>query len=408
MAAIFKFPDVGEGITEGEIVRWLVKEGDVVKLDQALGEIETDKAVVEIPSPYAGKVLKLHGKAGDIIKVGDPLIEIEEEGEQPAKLEKLKQAKQVSKRKSVSVMGELEEAPAEPQPAAIKAKQVLATPKVRALAKELAVDLKQISGSGENGRITAQDVRDLASPQLKISKKYDEYGYIKRIPYKGLRRTVGENMVRSAQTIPHVTHFDKVDVTALWQIREKEKAAAAQQGIKLTYLPFIIKAVIGASKAYPYVNASLNEASAEIILKNYYNIGVAVATEEGLIVPVIKRAEIKSILDTAKEIAELAEKARSRKLDLAELKGGSFTITNVGSIGGYFSTPIINYPEAAILAVHRITDEARLNAQGKWENRKILPLSLSYDHRILDGAVAAAWMNELKRQLEDPDLINRP
>src|SRR3989344_5087248 len=175
MAAIFKFPDVGEGITEGEIVRWLVKEGDVVKLDQALGEIETDKAVVEIPSPYAGKVLKLHGKAGDIIKVGDPLIEIEEEGEQRAKLEKLKQAKQVSKRKSVSVMGELEEAPAEPQPAAIKAKQVLATPKVRALAKELAVDLKQISGSGENGRITAQDVRDLASPQLKISKKYDEY-----------------------------------------------------------------------------------------------------------------------------------------------------------------------------------------------------------------------------------------
>lgn len=400
--ADFKFPDVGEGITEGEVVKWLVKEGDKVEEDQALVEVETDKAVVEIPSPYSGVVQKIHAKAGDIVKVGQTLVSI---GEKAGKK---------GKKEYYGVVGELEvaeeEEEAEPSPelepkpkAKAEAKpKVLATPAVRKLAKELGVDLTRIKGTGKDGRITEENLRGAKEkPAVKVTKKYDLYGYIERVPLRGIRRATAKKM-EQANAIPHVTHMDEVDVTKLVEVREKVKEEVEHLGVKLTYLPFIIKAVIEGLKAHPYVNATLGEE--EIILRKYYNIGVAVDIEDGLIVPVIKGADKKSMRDIAKEVVKLAGLARERKLDLGDLQGGTFTITNIGVIGGTHATPIINPPEVAILGVGKIMDKPRV-VKGRIEARKILPLSLSFDHRVIDGAEAARFMNEVIMHLEDPELL---
>lgn len=439
----FKFPDVGEGITEGEIVKWRVKEGDTVKEHDVIAEIETDKAIVEIPSPAAGTILKLHHREGDTVKVGETLATIGEAGEKvseelkpgPAEVEQ-KQAEQKAgavsaaiPRKSTSVVGEIPEEEtivtreAEPEktspPSAEPAESaaILATPAVRRLAKDLHVNLAMVKGSGLAGRITEEDVRMAAqqrgvtepTPAAKISRKYDLYGYVERVPLKGVRKAIAQHMIQSAYTAPHVTHMDEADVTELVKIREKEKLRLEKEGVHLTYLPFIIKAVIHALKEHPYVNASLDDEHEEIILKKYYNIGVAVDTPDGLIVPAIKEADGKSIIDMAKEIGVLAEKAQQRRLDLADLKGGTFTITNIGVIGGLHATPIINYPEAAILATGKIREELKLNEMGRLEARKILPLSLAFDHRIFDGAEAARFANRVKEHLENPSelLVDR-
>ncbi len=407
----FKFPDIGEGLTEGEIVRWLVKEGDEVKEGDPLVEVETDKALAEIPSPKTGVILKILAREREIVKVGQVIVIIGEKGEvfEP----------QPQKPKSVGVVGELEEAPeeipsiqTEVKPSFLR-EHVLATPAVRALAKELGVDINRVKGTGPEGRVLEKDVRLFAETkekpldqEIKISKvkKYDLYGYVEHVPLRGIRRSIAKAMVRSKYTAPHVTTIDEADVTELWVIREKEKKVAEKKGIKLTILPFIVKAVVAGLIEHPYLNATLDDENEEIILKKYYNIGFATDTPEGLMVPVVKNAKDKSILQIGQELTQLAEKARNRTIDLADLKGGTFTITNYGALGGIYGTPIINYPEVAILGVGKIR-EVPVVRGGKVVIRKILPLALSFDHRVVDGAEAARFLNTVIARLEDPDLI---
>src|SRR3989338_1230187 len=381
MATQFKFPDVGEGIHEGHIVSWLVKEEDLVKEDQVLVKVETDKAVVELPSPAAGKILKIYFKAGDIVKVGQVLVDIGSEGE---KIKPQKEIPKVLPKKGQSVVGELEEATEE-----------ISAP------KEKNIDLSTIQGSGKQGEIVESDLKKEPSiqKQIQVTKKYDMYGYVDRIPLQGLRAQIKINMEKQA-AIPIVTHMDEIDVTVLGNIREKEKKK--YKDIKLTFLPYIIKAVIGSLKENKLLNASLEQDA--IVLKKYYNIGIAVATEEGLIVPVVKGAEKKSLLDIAKEIQKLSEQARQRTLDLMDIKGSTFTITNIGSIGGRFATPMLNIGESAILALGKIYEKP-LVINGKIQIRKVLPVSIAFDHRILDGAHAALFTNKMKEYLEDPDQL---
>jgi len=410
----FKFPDVGEGITEGELVKWKVKEGDKVKEDQVLAEVETDKAVVEIPSPKTGTISKLHHKEGDTIKVGEVLVSIDVESEKIAGKPQIK----FEERKSVGVVGELEEAPEEEQPIKVVSTQqeieehVLALPAVRRIAKELNVDIIKIKGTGKEERITEEDVRKVAEKQtqeakkteIKIIKKYDLYGYIDHVPLKGIRKTIAKHMVESVRTAPHVTHMDMIDVTKLWEVREKQKEEGQKQGVHVTFMPFIVKAVVAGLKEHPYMNSTLDEEHEDIVLKKYYNIGVAVDTEEGLIVPVVKIADKKNIFELAKEIEGLAQKTRERKVDLGDLRGGTFTITNVGSIGGIFATPIINQPETGILALGKIHERPVVKG-GQIVIRKMLPVSLAFDHRVLDGAEAARFTNVVKKYLEEPELL---
>ncbi len=414
MAFEFKFPDIGEGLTEGEIVRWLVKEGDEIKEGDPLVEVETDKALAEIPSPATGVVLKILAKEREIVKVGQVIVIIGERGEALTT--------PPSRPKSVGVVGELEEAPeetpsviekTEPVKTALVSKHALATPAVRALAKELGVDINRIKGSGPEGRVLEKDVRQFAGsegrpaePEKKVTKvkKYDLYGYVDRISLRGVRRSIAKAMVKSKYTAPHVAAMDEADVTELWKIREKEKKAAEKKGVKLTILPFIIKAVVAGLMEHPYLNATLDDENEEIILKKYFNIGVATDTPEGLMVPVVKNAKDKSILQIAQELTQLVEKARNRTIDLADLKGGTFTVSNYGALGGIYATPIINYPEVAILGVGKIR-EMPVVRNGKLVVRKILSLALSFDHRVVDGAEGARFLNTVIARLEDPDLI---
>jgi pyruvate dehydrogenase E2 component (dihydrolipoamide acetyltransferase) len=408
----FKFPDVGEGITEGEVVKWHVKAGQTVKENQVLAEVETDKAVVEIPSPKSGKVKSLGVKQGQIIKVGSTLITLEVKGS-------IKESK-----KSVSVMGEMAEAGAVlPAPGQVKpstiAPGVRALPAVRAIANQRGIDLTKIKGTGPNGIINLADLSSgsVSSTDAAIAsfiksqeegpkrvRKYDMFGYVDRIPLKGIRRTIANNMITSATKIPHVTHMDKVDVTKLWDLRKKEKVKAEKKKVKLTFLPYIAKAIIQAMKDHPTLNSSIEEETSEIVIKKYYNIGIAVDTPDGLMVPVVKGTDQKTLFKIAKDIETLANAAKERKIDLQDLKGGTFTITNVGSLGGMYATPIINYPEAAILALGKIHEEPVVHEKGI-EVRKVMPFSLAFDHRILDGAEAARFSNTLKDLLENPSKI---
>ena len=412
----FKFPDVGEGITEGEIIKWLVKPGDTVKEDQIVAQVETDKAVAEIPTPQAGTVLELRAKEGETVNVGQTILVIGEKGEKTKKTPMPEK-----KQQSVSVVGFLEEAEniingkkevfaeqkkEEPQPATVKA-----LPKTRKLAEELKISLAKITPTGKNGDITEDDVKQAArmpitsAPQK--TKKYDMYGYVERIPLKGMRKTIARNMVASSTENAPVTHMDEADITQLVDIRTKEKIRAEQQGIKLTYLPFIIKALIAALKKHPYLNSSLEtneDGSQDILLKKYYNIGIGIDTPDGLMVFTVKGADQKSILDIAQELQNLAEKAKNRTIDLGDLKGGTFTITNYGSVGGIYGTPIINPGECAILGIGRILEKP-LVIHGEIKIRHVLPLSLTFDHRIVDGAEAGRFANTIIEHLQDPDLM---
>jgi pyruvate dehydrogenase E2 component (dihydrolipoamide acetyltransferase) len=408
MAKQFRFPDVGEGITEGEIVRWLIKEGDEVKEDQTLAEVETDKAVVEMPSPYAGTILKVHAAEKDIIKVGQVLVTIGQKGE--AVGEAAAAAKPEEKETPTagpSVVGVVTESKEE-------IRDVLATPKVRKLALELGVNIKAVKGTGPQGRITEDDVkaakaapaapREERKPAFKIKEKFDFFGELERIPLRGVRRATAKRMHESVSTAAHVTHFDEADASELVKVRESLKAEAAEKGVKLTFLPFILKAVLAAVQIHPLLNATLSDEDEEIIVKKYYNFGIAVDVPDGLIVPVVKGVDQKSVYDLAGEIQTLAEAAKKRSLDLADLKGGTFSITNVGLIGGEAATPIINYPEVAILATMKIKDRVRIK-NGGIKAVKTLPLSLSFDHRVIDGAEAARFMNDLIAKLEDADFL---
>ena len=413
MAKQFKFPDVGEGITEGEIVRWLVKEGDEVKEDQTLAEVETDKAVVEMPSPYSGTVLKIHFKEKDLVKVGEVLVTIGEKGEAqkaaPEKPAAAKPEEEAAPATGPSVVGVVKESREE-------ILEILAAPKVRKLALELGVDIRSVRGTGPQGRISEEDVREAKQaaaapkeekkPALKIKEKFDFYGELERIPLRGVRRATAKRMRQSVSTAAHVTHFDEADVSEIVKIRESLKPEAAEKGIKLTFLPFIIKALLAAVRDHPLLNATLVDEDEEIIVKKYYNFGIAVDVPDGLIVPVVKAVDQKSLFEIAEEIQNLAEAARNRSVDLADLKGGTFSITNVGMIGGEAATPIINYPEAAILATMKIKDRVRVK-DGQVQVKKILPLCLSFDHRVIDGAEAARFMNDLIAKLEDATFLKQ-
>jgi len=388
----FKLPDLGEGIVEAEVVKWLVKEGDMVEEHQAILELETAKAVVQVPSPKAGTVLKIFGSAGDKIHVGDVLCTIGEAGE--------------TTRAPAGVMGELETVSEEPKfiaPKKVAEPSVAVLPAIRKLAQDLKVDVSKVQGSGPGGRITEDDVaRASTKKEVGPTITFEKFGRVIKMPLKGVRKEIAERLSESMRVTVQVTHMDYADVTKLADYREKEKEEAEKRGVKLTFMPFIVKACVLGLKAFPYVNSSLD--GNDIVIKQYYNIGVAVDTPAGLMVPVVKNANERTIYEISREIYRVAELSRTREIQLKDLQGGTFTVTNIGSLGGVFATPVINYPECAILGLGRIADMA-VPINGKVEIRKMLPLSLSFDHRIIDGAMAAKFVNEIKRHLEDPDAL---
>ena len=390
MVTEFKFPDVGEGIIEGEVVRWRVKLGEKIKEDQILVEIETDKAVVEVPSPTEGVIIKLHFKEGDVVNVGEVLVTIGTEKDLELKKDK------------GTVVGELEEA----EEAASKKvpSKVLATPAVRKIAKDLSVDLGKVKGTGPGGRITKEDLQKFQEESTGIKGTDDSYGPVTRVPLRGIRKSIAKHMAFQQHNSANVTHIDEADVTELMEIREKEKSIMTKKGKNLTFLPFVIKAVVIGLKEYPVLNSTLDMESGEIIIKNYYNMGIAVDTDDGLMVPVIKNVDKKNILTLADSLGRIAEDARSRKIDLKDLKGSTFTITNIGGYGGIFATPIINYPEAAVLATGRI-QEKPVVIDGEIKIRKVLPLSITFDHRLMDGATVAKFLKTVSTHLEDPGLL---
>jgi pyruvate dehydrogenase E2 component (dihydrolipoamide acetyltransferase) len=410
LAFEFKFPDVGEGITEGEVVKWHVNEGDTVEEDQVLVEIETDKAVVEIPSPVAGTVLKRNFEEGGIINVGDVMVVIEDTG--------AKAAKPVERTEAFPERTEETDRVPEPEavPSTVRSPRVAvaAAPATRRIARELGVDLTAVTGTGPGGRITAEDVRsatqgehvgviptseaDVAVPRPAIEGTEAE----DRVQIRGVRKRVSEAMVTSTRTIPHVTHVDEVDVSRFIRLRERLLERWGEDGPKPSYMPFIIKAVARTLSEFPAMNASVDEKRGEIVYKKYYHIGMATATPDGLIVPVIRHADRLSVLQLSAEVDRLAAATRTRKVPLEDLRGATFSITNYGSIGGLFGTPIIHHPETAILGLGRFFRKV-IRVEGEFAERDFVYFSLSFDHRVADGADAAQFVNALKRWFEEPE-----
>jgi len=407
MAIEFNFPDVGEGIHEGRVVEWLVTEGETVAEDQPLLKVETDKAVVELPSPGAGTVLKLHVPADAAIEVGDVLVTIGKAGD-PVSGETADQAPalvEVPRPKPTEVV----------QTAAPAGKRrPLATPSTRALARQLGVDLASVRGSGNGGRITDEDVKraaDTPSGSAPIAvaasvgvAEATVHGEVERLPVTHLRKLIAGAMRASKQISAHVTHVEEADVTDLFEQYRTVKASVEADGGRFTILPFFIKALVAVLKKYPIFNASVDEERGEILLKKFYNIGIAVDTPQGLIVPVIKQADRKDMVELAAEIVDLATRARERTLGLDELKGGSCTITNIGALGGVFATPIINQPELAIIGLHKIQDRPVV-VNGEIVIRKMMYMSISFDHRWIDGAEGARFMTDLVNLVARPGLL---
>ncbi|MBI3592360.1 MAG: 2-oxo acid dehydrogenase subunit E2, partial [Nitrospirae bacterium] len=324
-------------------------------------------------------------KEGETAKVGEVLMTIAEEGEAAGEKQKTEE-----RPKSFSVVGVLPEE-----------EEILATPAVRALAKELGVSLETVKGSGPGGSITKKDVMDVSAT---FKKTEDRHGAVERIPLRGLRRTIAKNLITSQKTTASVTGMDEADITDLWNLREKEKKTLLKKNIHLTFLPFFIKAVQRSLVEHPMLNASVDEEREEIIVKKYYNIGIAVDTPDGLMVPVIRDADKKTILELASEIQTISEKARGRKIKIEEMKGSTFTITNYGHFGGIFATPIINYPEVAILGTGKISEKPWVK-DGQIVIRRILPISLTFDHRVTDGVDASLFLSKVINYLEDPALL---
>ncbi len=494
----YELPDVGEGVAEGEIVAWHVEVGDHVEEDEVLAEVETDKAVVDLPSPVEGTIRELHAEEGEVVAVGSVVVTIDVDGEESDEA-----AEESEESESAA------EQTAEGEEPSVPSGRVFAPPNVRRLARELGVDITTVEGSGPSGRITEGDVRaaseedesgeketqksaltrrsdgesserksavtrrtkeseegdqtavtasaterdrTLAVPATrKLAREHDIdidevptektrdgepfvepediEAYVEsqteakeasaaekakavetaarpvnREPYRGIRRTIGNQMDKSVSTIPHVTHHDTAVISELVETRAELKERATERGIRLTYMPFIMKAVVAALKAYPVLNTELDEENEEILYKEYYNFGMAVATEAGLMVPVIEDVDEKSILQLASEANELAEKARNREISREEMQDGTFTITNFGAIGGEYATPIINHPETAILGLGGI-EQRPVAEGGSVVARHTLPLSLSIDHRVVDGAEAAQFTNTVIEYLENPRLL---
>ena len=453
----YVFPDIGEGIHEGVLFEWLVAEGDFVKEGQSVAEVETDKVTTEIPSARTGKVLELKFKKGDTINVGDVFIVIDTEGDssdsskpedskqdgealkdkveednlvdsKEPKKDDLDEKEEVLEEETAGVVGEVvassREIPPstegqETSPKTSEKKKVLATPVARQMAKDLGVEITAIEGSGPNGRVMKEDVKKASESKKETMREKPEQAKpgeklsasqviseekVERVPLTKIRQTIATKMAESRFTIPHTTAMDEIDVTVLDDFRKKYKEVLKEEGVSLTYLPFIIKAVIIALKKYPEFNSELDEENNELILKHFYNIGVATDTDRGLMVPVVKDADKMSIVELAQAIEDVTGRAKENEVTLQELRGSTFSITNYGSIGGYFGIPIINYPEAGILGLGRIVKKPVVEGD-RIVIRKVLPLSLSYDHRTIDGASGARFLNTIRDLLTNPEML---
>lgn len=430
-------PDVGEGVTEGEMVKWLVAVGDTVEADQPVAEVMTDKATVEVPTSVAGTVKELKVSEGDMVPIGKVMLILDSSGSAsavapskkeeatkaetaPAKLEE--QTQQAAKTTAPSTAATSAQDDYYPPAADSK---VLATPSTRRLAREMSVDINQVSGSGLAGRVTREDVLSVSGqgggatqtsysakssitpsskPTLEIPKpsyQSNNIGQEERVPMRGIRKKIAENMQMAKHVIPHFTLMDEADVTELVKFREKSKPVGEKYGVKITYLPFVMKALIATAKEFPMFNASIDDQSEEIVYKKYFNMGFAADTPNGLMVPVIHNADHKSILQLSSEITDLANRARQGKLKLEEMRGATVTITNIGSVGGTYATPIINHPEVAILGMYKIVDKPVMK-RGKFRAAKVMNLTITADHRLIDGAVAANFLSSFIKKLENP------
>jgi 2-oxoisovalerate dehydrogenase E2 component (dihydrolipoyl transacylase) len=451
MVREFLLPELAESVVEGEVVRWIVAEGQSIKRDDPMIEVMSDKVTVELPSPYTGILEKHLVKEGDVIPVRTPIARIIEAQESEKRKEKGEKSVEVNGVRSnteatnqsqddgdknslfQAVKPTTEEnvfqirkgdttqsQPAQKETGAYG--RVLAVPAARRLARELGVNLEQIPGSGENGRVRVEDVKKYAAgeqgsrgerekhllPAFKSIEYKTPQGYEvleQRIPVRGLRRAISQQMVASHLQSVRTLHVDEADMTGLVKLREKLKPIAEKKNVKLSYLPFIMKAVVAALKAFPMLNASLDESTNEIVRKAYYNLGMAVAMDAGLVVPVLHNVDKKGILELAQSIQDLASKARDNKLASEDVKGGTFSVTNIGSLGGLFSFPIINVPEAAILGVHSIKKRPVVLDDDSVVARQMVYLSLSFDHRIVDGAEAAMFTSYLIEILENPERL---
>jgi pyruvate dehydrogenase E2 component (dihydrolipoamide acetyltransferase) len=440
MRFTFKFPDIGEGITEGKILQWYVEKGQTIKSGEALVKMETDKVVTDIPSPKAGSIVERHGNVGDVINVGNVLVELEIEGIAPEQAKEIAkevpaaQTSQPIQEKSFGVVGTLEvagegaylpasgegiitpkvapslggteEVPPEVSATIGTGRKALATPVARAMAKDLKVNINEVVGTGPGGRVMKQDIqsyfegksrpvfsqRDLPP---KVSATFEA------VPLTMIRKTIARNMARSKQNAAHMTVIDEIEVNDLFLERLHHKEEFQKKGSKLTYLPFIMKAVVDSLKEHPFINAELDLEHDQILLKHYYNLGIAMDTPDGLVVPVVREVDKKSIYELANDLLALESKASERKLTLDDLKDGTFTITNYGAIGGLYGVPIINYPQVGILGVGRIQQKPIVK-DDQIVIANIMALSFTCDHRLVDGAEAARFLKEVMDYLHDP------
>jgi pyruvate dehydrogenase E2 component (dihydrolipoamide acetyltransferase) len=418
----FKVPDLGENIESADVINVLIKKGDTISKDQGVIEIETDKATIEVPSSVEGKIVEVNIKIGDKVKVGDVLIKVESSVSPPSiKKEPAKVKEEPVKKEAPATteipkgeVSELKVGESDDQPPILRG-SAPAAPSVRRIARELGVDINKVPGSGANGRISMDDVKAYVKKimqgkseaagigiQKEVLPDFSKYGKIERIAMSKIREKTATHLSYAWSVIPHVTQFDKTDITEFEKDRKELSKKVEEHGAKLTVTGILIKIIAEGMKKFPQFNTSIDIDKKEVIYKKYINIGVAVDTEYGLLVPVIKNADKKNLIEISVELNQLAAKARDKKLSLDEMQGGCFTITNLGGIGGTYFTPIVNSPEVAILGVSRGSYEPVYNKEGKFEPRLMLPLSLSYDHRIIDGADAIRFLRWVCEALEEP------
>lgn len=422
----YRFPELGEGLHEGEIIKMHIKPGDTVTDEDIIMEVQNDKAVVEVPCPVNGTVQEVLGTDGAVFRVGQVVAVIDAEGDIPDQGDAPAHEEPEAAAPAPAEAATPAASASAPAAAPVASdREVLATPSVRKFAREQGIDIAQVAGTGKAGKITREDVEAFknggapaassaaapaaeaatttsapAAAPTEIPQGSDE----ERVPFKGIRKAISNAMVKSAYTAPHVTIMDEVDVTELVAFRTRMKPVAEKKGIKVTYLPFIVKALVAASRKFPALNASIDEVNNEIVYKKHYDIGIATDTDNGLIVPVIKDADRKSIWMIAESISDLALRGREGKLSANEMKGSTISISNIGSAGGMFFTPIINYPEVAILGTGRISEKPVVR-DGEVVVAPVMALSLSFDHRLIDGATAQNFMNYIKQLLANPELL---
>jgi len=426
----FKLPELGEGVHEGELVKWKVKVGDTIQYDQPLCEVMTDKATVEIPSAVQGKVAELHAQEGEMISVGQLMLTFQNTAADTAVVNKALASTPATPQNYGSGATTSSGATASSgfRPDTEIATRVLAAPSTRRLAREMGVELALLHGTGPHGRVMKEDLhapaagqgtgskRPVGTPRVGTPTGAIPHGPLKiypqggeeRVPLRGLRKKISEKMRLSKDNAAHFTYVEEADATQLVHLRTQAKEVAAKQGVKLTYLPFVMKAMVAALKEYPILNATLDEATQEIVYKYDYNIGLSIQTEDGLTAPVVKDVAHKSVLEIAREIQNLVDRARAKKLTMEDFHGSTITLTNAGSIGGLFATPIINFPEVAILGFNKIFRKPVVKTiQGREEIviRDWTYFSISLDHRIVDGAIGAEFMKLFIQYIENPSLL---